>query len=601
MKSQRSNRRLLRKLGHTEFWSKKLDATLGEGGHGNHKIDESTGQVYTETTASIQSTDDREWTHKPRLRSGQCVQPEASYHEYIAAEGLDQEDAYSKSAEYIEALKDSGVKCGRGTRSLKDLSVECILNNITYITLEGMQCLPLHLVQLIWDSISNRCLLSFHAWVIFSKLLHQNEGAVLGLLRYRHAIETPKSPLQMYSTSLTSSSFDFISSLSITTTFPLPDLVRLSKITNLGVLEIINVPGTEARPAHPRAIPGAVSDRLIRAWHFAALNEGAFKVLRILKLWHYVELSSKSMVYLNSFPALALYDVRGCSFDSCSKIDAKRFGWKATINENVLHLLESACVERAMLMRANLGAEAKPLRRASARQLRDGSKTRRIPRSEVPSFLTRPEALVPGGNHEKYSRGKETADIVARSSFPKESVTRHRRGLMNSVLSDASTSHETWEFSTYTSFARIGELRNDADLSRAGVSVGDQVLVQNELVNSVPIVSLRLGETPSDLRSCSNMSRLEPLHKDINYGSSNSPFKYTMKNERDRWIPRALAFIRIKLPPVEVRSEVLSVDSAQQELKCPAEAAIPDSTKCHGINVRRSKKRNIGDMLSSFN
>lgn len=440
-----------------------------------------------------------------------------------------------------------------------------------------------HLAELVAKTSVNRCLLSFHTWVIFSKLLHQNEGAVLGLFRHRHTIPNPKSPLEMYSSPLTSSSFDFITSLSITAKFPLPDLVRLSKITNLGVLEIIHVPGMESQSDRVEPTPGFVSDRLIRAWHFAALNEGAFKVLRILKLWHFSELSSKSMVYLNGFPALALYDVRGCSFNSSSKIDAKRLGWKATVDENVLDLLESTCVERAIMMQSTLGVESGPPRRVSARQLRDRFKTRRIPRSEIPSFLTRPDAILPRKISGRCFQSDGIEDIGAPSSGT--SNPRSWRDLTDLAPQDARTLHKTWEFGTYTSFARIGELRNDNDLARAGVSVGDQVLVQNELVNSVPIVSLRLGRTPPELHTCPSSGRREHSY---------------IKQERARGSPRSLAFIRIKLPPVEAQPGKLPTDSSQQELTHPAQAVIPVPTKHHGISVRTSKKRNIGDMLSSL-
>jgi hypothetical protein len=123
-----------------------------------------------------------------------------------------------------------------------------------------------------------RKVVSLTTWKIFSKLLSQSDAATLSLLRYRQSIIVPKLPLYMYTSPVTSKSFDFITSLSITTVFPVPDLFKLSTIPNLGILEIINREGSS---------PYGVGDRLIRAWHLAAVDNGAFSVLRILKLWNH--------------------------------------------------------------------------------------------------------------------------------------------------------------------------------------------------------------------------------------------------------------------------------------------------------------------------
>jgi hypothetical protein len=449
-------------------------------------------------------------------------------------------------------------------------------------------------------------LLSFDTWLIFSKLLHQEEGSTLGLLRYRQAIQQPLSPLHVYATPLTSSSFDFITSLSITTAFPLPDLVRLSKVTNLGVLEIINTAGMKSRRTAFELLP-AVSDRLIRAWNYSAQNDSAFQVLRILKLWNHEELTSKSLAYLNAFPALALYDVRGCAFDLDAKVDAKRIGWRATVDSNVLGLLEAACVERAMLMQQSLGVETRPVRKATARQLWDGSKTRRIPRSEVPSFLTRPEALLPGQplvEYESYSKMQSRLDIIE-CHYPQKSIKDVRWKIMDRHLFSKSRALETWEFTNYTSFAKIGELRNDTDLSRAGVNVGDSVaLVGNELVNSIPIVSLRLGDTPSVLQTSSVNSAHKPFYSSLYSESTVSSLKYD-SDKLGSADTRTLAFIRIKVPPAETRpntgsSQHTSNSRIRNESLSPITFAQATPGKRRGVGVMKSKKRKIGDVLNSF-
>lgn len=164
MKQQHSNRRLLPKLDHAGLLSKKRNATLGKGLHGYYRVDESTGQVYAEGTASIQSTDDRGWTRKPCLGPNQCIRDETIYHESASASGLDQEGTYSEFTEYMKAPKDYGIKSDRRVRSLKDSSFECVLNNATHLTLEGLQYLPLHLIQLLWDSVNERSV--YFIWIL---------------------------------------------------------------------------------------------------------------------------------------------------------------------------------------------------------------------------------------------------------------------------------------------------------------------------------------------------------------------------------------------------------------------------------------------------
>ncbi|KAH8661435.1 hypothetical protein BGZ60DRAFT_381263 [Tricladium varicosporioides] len=500
-------------------------------------------------------------------------------------------------------MKNSRVRGFRGSRSLQDTAIECILNNISDVTFEGMQCLPDQMVRRIWHAVNKRCLLSFNTWMIFSKLLCRGEGASLGLLRYRQNFQKPTSPLIVYTVPITSQSFEFITSLSITTTFSVPDLVKLSHITNLGVLEVISNDGVRGGN---EKVSLPVSDRLVRAWAIAASDEGAFKVLRILKLWYHEDLTSKSLAYLNDFPALALYDVRGCTFDLEAKTHAKSLGWKATTEANVLDLLEAACVERAVLMQTSLGVETKPVRKQSARQLWEGSKIRRIARSEVPLFLTRPETAIPGEplmEHESFSRIQASLDKLE-SHHADKSIKDNRWKIMDRHVFSKSRAAETWEFNTYTCFARIGELRNDSDLARAGVDVGDQVLVGNELVNSVPMVSIRLGETPSVLQPSSASSAHKPFYSSMYEDSAVSSLKYD--RERASSSTRTLSFIRIKVPPTQQRSEPSSSQPSSDKPEEYTKKSAPSGKlqkkgpPMRQGSIMKNKRRKIEEVWNSL-
>lgn len=87
------------------------------------KFDESSGQVYTETTVSIQSTADRNWSHEL----------------------------------HIKPLKTrSGKARCKGSRSLSNLATDGIIDNLGDLTLEWVQELPQHLKLRIWELANER-------------------------------------------------------------------------------------------------------------------------------------------------------------------------------------------------------------------------------------------------------------------------------------------------------------------------------------------------------------------------------------------------------------------------------------------------------------
>ncbi|TVY40884.1 hypothetical protein LOCC1_G006488 [Lachnellula occidentalis] len=581
---------------------------------GHQKFDEATGQIYTETTAAIDTANDLDWTRRTVLAIG----PDWREQEEVALvdawkasqhRGVDPETLGSYRG-YLDNVRNSRIWGFRGARSLQDVAVETILQSITEITLEGMQWLPIHLVRRIWHAVNKRCLISLDTWLIFSKLLHKEEGSTLKLMRYRQDIAAPKSPLQVYTTPLTSPSFDFITCLSITTECQLSDLVKISSIKNLGSLEIIytRLNAGSATRSSP------VTDRLMRTWHQAAMDDGAFRVLRIMRLWSHPELTSKSLIYLNSFPAMAVYDVRWCAFDLDAnfRLHAKNFGWIATLEPDVLGLMEAACVERAFMMRGDQDINAEPVEKAAAHQLRDGSSIKRIPRSEVREFLTRPKIAVAGdavSERDMYARVQEDMGILEPPNPEIDTTNRRRKTLVRPPLSKHRAA-ETWEFPLYTTFSKIGELRNDVDLKRAGVEIGDQVVVDNELVNSVPMVSLRLGPSEGWLQDFPYSSQ-----KSMYSHSNASTFSVLESIDRPGGEKaEALAFIRVKAPkPAEKMRRVMSAGAPSS----PNGGHIGDAfdvrvdakkrASCYGTPAKtnrdsfmKRKKRKIGDVLSSF-
>ena len=385
-------------------------------------------------------------------------------------------------------------------------------------------------------------------------------------------------------------SYEFITSLSITIPVPIPDLIKLSNVNNLGVLEVINTQGAENI---------SIGDRLIRSWSAAALNDGAFSVLRILKLWNHQGLTTKSLPYLNGFPSLAVYDIQGCGVDLDAKVEAIRLGWKPTLHTNILGLLETACVDRAALMSMNLGVKARSPQAFCSEHLWHGAKVKRIPRGDIPAFLSQVEALKQelAEPSRKKSKRNELETVKAKSRHQWTTIAGQPRSRAHT---------EAFDVPTYRMFARIGELRNDTDLIRAGVVVGDQAVVGSELINSVPMVSLRLGESPSWLDAVSIKSIRNSLKSGGYYDLPGSyDFGWEEKPRLATSAMQGLAFIRIKLPTAAAPTARKDTQDSLSVGPQKVAGSEPPSTKGalvkrHATGIVRNKKRKLEDVLGSF-
>ena len=123
----------------------------------DQKFDEATGQIYTEETASIRTSDDRDWTRLAPRIAKPLTQDRGDYNEYLRVRETG--SSVSSLADYeayldrLETFKVLGVK---GARSLQTSAIECILENISDVTLEGIECLPRHIIRRVWHAASNK-------------------------------------------------------------------------------------------------------------------------------------------------------------------------------------------------------------------------------------------------------------------------------------------------------------------------------------------------------------------------------------------------------------------------------------------------------------
>ena len=284
-----------------------------------------------------------------------------------------------------------------------------------------------------------------------------------------------------------------------------PDLVRLSDIHNLAVLQII---GRKEEAATDRAL--GVGDRLIRAWHLAALNSGAFPVLRFLRIWYFKNVTEQSLSFLNAFPALALYDVQGCGLSRRSPRQPAS-GWTLCSDKLFSYTVDRVYRDK-ILDPSWLGTIGAELVKSGAH---DGSSQRAKP---PPSF---------GQNRMTFVPRVEVPDMLCSSIFSRRNYYR--------VM---------WEEMTYILSPLVGAARNDTDLVSAGYVVSDPLAIGDILGSSIPMVSLRIGkdsESSFDLNTVAFIrdNLLDPLNlngcengHEVSEQGRQSVRRQTSKNER---------------------------------------------------------------------
>jgi len=121
------------------------------------KFDENSGQIYNEITVAIRTRDDRGWDRTGRVVVGPSYRDIEDYDVYLKSrqENKDTGDL-GHYRNYLDSVKNSKVRGLRGSRSLQDAAIECILQNISDITLNGIECLPVQVVRRVWHAVNER-------------------------------------------------------------------------------------------------------------------------------------------------------------------------------------------------------------------------------------------------------------------------------------------------------------------------------------------------------------------------------------------------------------------------------------------------------------
>jgi hypothetical protein len=340
-----------------------------------------------------------------------------------------------------------------------------------------------------------------------SEALLSEADATLAMFHYRETISHPNSPLYVYCDPLTSTSFKFIAALSITIQFPVASLIKLANMSNLGVLEIIGTPTTEV--SNNQRVVSNIGDIVLRAWSREAAEHGCFKVLRILRLLNHQDITEKSLQYLQSFPALGIFDVRGCGIYDGRRAasQAEDIGWKAIQQHEEPIVLEMDCLSRSQASQNHSMASEEMVRRSSE-ALWDCSRVHRINRFAVQENLSHPQT----------TSGQPFADLTA--GVP-DSCSPKWREYVNELAAEdvpwtylswdlfCATLHiKTWNSANVASWARLGEIRNDSDLIGAGVcDIEKQAFIGKYLVSPVQMAYICLGD--SEILHSAHMAKLD--------------------------------------------------------------------------------------------
>jgi hypothetical protein len=107
------------------------------------KFDKSTGQVYTETTAAIQCSDDRNWTQN-------------GYEQFSLMDELELGNYVYNIRSCATAKADNEGEI----RSLKDVAMRCLVKNISDATPELIRSIPSKLRLQVWEAVKESILLS---------------------------------------------------------------------------------------------------------------------------------------------------------------------------------------------------------------------------------------------------------------------------------------------------------------------------------------------------------------------------------------------------------------------------------------------------------
>lgn len=431
--------------------------------------------------------------------------------------------------------------------------------------------------------------MTFEIWKVFQDVFKGDKPRNMGQLRFRQAIDNPKIGLGDYTRSMLSPSMEYLVHLSITIPFPVHAYVRLADLKNLGILEIVRIDVDKSKQ-HKGDDPPQLDDRVVRAWSDLILSDGAFPLLRILKLWYHKLVTPISLSYVSKFPSLAFYDVRGCGFERPWNVtvDVETHGWRESKFPDSLVQLEEACLrglysqissnvdittilrkydaeptdsdtilqDKAFVQRLINRYIHEAVMRVSPYPIEIDSAVRTVARSRLRELQINQSDLdrtvcpeIADHDPEPEPEVRTVTTSTSREVRPYK-ASQYCRLCTKSAGQRPRAAKLTWEYHDFTSFAKIGELRRDKDFERMKINMGDQTFADHQLISPFPMASFRLGPNIEHLSS----SYYSQWWKETDA----SPTAYSASNGHpaetrgsDRHFLRPTCFYRMKIPDLD--------------------------------------------------
>ncbi|KAF9638195.1 CBS domain-containing protein [Lasiodiplodia theobromae] len=212
-----------------------------------------------------------------------------------------------------------------GAACLEQVAIRSVLLQLNNLDYETIACVPWTVGRKIWAQIRRYRLDSLRVWRLFVRAYPDE----------RHAFqETRKIPLLNLNAhyafneivrQITAPNFEWVTHLTLQDPeLSKHDWAKMTKIRNLGALAILG-PSSDS-----------MDDRVIRGWSEAAKDGHVFSKLRVLLLVCLPYISTRTLGYLRTFPALTLCNLSACNI----RLEkAEELGWKPAVRNSTAHEL----------------------------------------------------------------------------------------------------------------------------------------------------------------------------------------------------------------------------------------------------------------------
>ncbi|KAI9670211.1 MAG: hypothetical protein M1831_006424 [Alyxoria varia] len=230
-----------------------------------------------------------------------------------------------------------------GAASLEDMCIRVLLAHATCLTQESLQGLPWTIGRRLWKEIDKRRLThpkeirevmdGFTLWKTFASAYPLEPETAY----YRNSENAPSLTLPEYVSRFQAPQpdpFRWLTCLMISNlSFSRADIMSLSNLRNLRALDVCS-------KANEVGTPELVSDDVIRWWAKHVEEIDAFPKLRVLVLRNQEGVTPQSFKYLNAFPSLTLFGVKGCRVGMRDHDVAEKNGWSNKDEDRTLEALQ---------------------------------------------------------------------------------------------------------------------------------------------------------------------------------------------------------------------------------------------------------------------